>query len=177
MVLHRLEKYFKYMTNNKNMVRVWENHTIVKTKHVRALNKDYVVIERKANDEQNQVSGLYYIEVKFHEIAPHGKLSEYILQHSDTDLQTIVESPRIDKWDALGTPLVFAVSYVLKIDNATNVVFLKVLSVSEQWALCQEDVLDNTPTVKSLEIISPPCDYSRVYVLYGTDRGLDGGRH
>lgn len=160
------------------MVRVWSEYTIVKTKVVHALNKSFIIIERRANDEHNKdlISGLFYLEVKFHEIGPDGKLSEYIERNSK-DLQEIFASPRIAKWDAIGTPLVLGVSYVMKVDNDSNIVFLKVMSVSNDWALCQEDLLQHTPTVCYLEIISPPCDYSRVYVLYGTDRGLDGGKH
>ena len=114
------------------MVRCWADYEILKTKYVQALNKNYIIIHRKAKGE-HQSSGLYYIDVDFHELEPEGKLSNYIHEYGSANLNTIIEykSPTVlTMWDALGTPLSLAVSYVLKDDPADSKVLLKVLTVS-----------------------------------------------
>ncbi len=167
------------------MVRVWKNeYEVLKTKHVQALNSNYLFIERvgKSTGATN-TGGLYYMEIDFHEVGPSAKLTDYIDTHSATELKPIVEYPTgasaslIDRWDVSGTPFALAVSFVSRIDPAAVKVILKVLNVFGDWAICQEDVLVDTPTVYAMEMISPPIDPSKVFVLYSTDDGLDGGKH
>lgn len=163
------------------MGRVWKDeYQVRKTKHVQALNSNYLFIERIGKTTALK-SGLYYIEVDFHEIGPNAKLTEYIETHSATELKTIVEYtavPEFSKlvWDVKGTPLALAVSYVSSVDPQSKVI-LKVLNVFGEWAVCQEDPLVDNPTVQMMEMIIPPHDLSKVYVLYSTNDGLDGGKH
>jgi len=117
-------------------------------------------------------------------LGPEAKLSEYIQNHAETELKPVMEYPagdasheRIVHWDVKGTPLALAVSYVYKDEPGSVKVVLRVLSVFGEWALCQEDDLIGSPQVHSMEMISPPHDHSKVYVLYSTDDGLDGGYH
>jgi hypothetical protein len=164
--------------------RLWmTEYEILKTKHVHALNGDYILIERLAKPERTDLqSGLYYIKVDFHELGPESKLTEYIETHAETELKpiyeySISEGTTLQLWDARGTPLALAVSYVIHPDAKSVRVVLKVLSVFSEWATCQEDDLLGNPTVYDLEMIIPPHDISKVYVLYSTSDGLDGGRH
>lgn len=166
------------------MVRVWKGqYELRKTKHVQALNSNYIFIERIANMPELK-SGLYYIEVDFHEMGPNAKLSEYIQTHSETELKPIIEysgAPgisRISLWDVKGTPMVLAVSFVKKDEPGSTKVSLKVLTdIVSDWALCQDDDLQDNPSVNYMEMICPPHDLKKVYVLYSTSDGLDGGRH
>jgi hypothetical protein len=163
--------------------RLWRGqYEVKKTKYVHALNGDYIFIERKAKTA-GLMSGLYYIKVDFNEIGPNSKLTAFITRQSNEGLVPIIEfpesqeGPKLRLWDATGTALALAVSYVISPNNSTTKVVLKVLSVYSEWALCQEDELMSNPTVYHLEMIVPPCDISKVYVLYSTSDGLDGGRH
>ena len=163
------------------MGRIWKDeYEVRKTKHVQALNSNYLFIERIGKTTTLK-SGLYYIEVDFHELGPNAKLSEYIETNSATELKTVVEYPAVPDlsklaWDVKGTPLALAVSYVSQIDPQVKVI-LRVLNVFGEWALCQEDPLEDNPTVQMMEMITPPHDLSKVYVLYSTTDGLDGGKH
>lgn len=162
--------------------RLWrDQYEVLRTKHVHALNKDFIFIQRKSK-VSNLNSGLYYIEVDFNELDPHDELTRFIRSNYEEGLKPIVEysegsNAKLDKWDAVGTPLALAVSYVFSPDSSTTKVVLKVLSVYSEWAICQEDILSGNPTVHHIEMIIHPCDISKVFVLYSTSNGLDGGRH
>lgn len=170
------------------MVRVWKDqYEIRKTKFVQALNKNWLFIERIGKTTALK-SGLYYIEVDFHELGPQAKLSDYIETHAPTLLEAVIEYPAalnvsMLMWDVMGTPLALAVSYVNKIDPSTHTMVLKVKSFESMesspdgWAICQEDPLDGSPFTHQLEMISNPHDMTKIYVLYSTNNGLDGGKH
>ncbi|MGD9674746.1 MAG: hypothetical protein AB7U98_14865 [Candidatus Nitrosocosmicus sp.] len=171
------------------MVRIWaDKFQVKKTKYIRALNTDIIIIERESIPRQNSYtenrqakSGLYFIEVDFNALEPtDGKLSDYILSHQD-DLKPIVEYSlneylELYLWDARGTPETMAIAYVLEKDRRFSLAKLVAASdLSGQFRDC--DVIDDCPRVKHLEMISPPDIPGRVYTLYSTVNGLDGGVH
>ncbi len=166
------------------MARVWENKfVIIKTKYVQALNTDIIVLQRIATaDNSDAKSGLYYIEAKFCEIDPNnGNLSEYIKKHVD-DLEPIFEYEQTNAtenplfpWDAKGTPLTLAVSYVIKKSSKYYARLVALSKLKGNFTNCNE--IDDIPQVYHIEMISPPGNYSRVFTLYGTANGLDGGAH
>ena len=171
------------------MTRVWENEFQVrKTKYVRALDSDIIIIQRDAIPVENSAvpnrqakNGLYYIVVDFDALEPgDGKLSKHIEDHQD-ELKLIVEYTLEEfldlyLWDAKGTSETLAISYVLEKDRRFSLAKLVALtSLSGGFANC--DIIDNCPYVTSLEMISPPSIPGRVYTLYSTVNGLDGGVH
>jgi hypothetical protein len=171
------------------MVRLWENEFKVrKTKHVRALDSDIIIIQRDAIPQKNSLvpnrqakNGLYYIVVDFDALEPgDGKLSNYIRDHQD-ELKPIVEytlEEFLDLyiWDAMGTSETLAISYVLEKDPVFSLAKLVALtSLSGGFADC--DIIDDIAFVISIEMISPPSIPGRVYTLYSTVDGLDGGKH
>ena len=97
------------------------NMKLRKTRHVQALNSNYLFIERLGKAAGSN-SGLYYMEIDFHEVGPSAKLTDYIETHTATELKPIVEYPttlsisQLPLWDVTGTPFALAVSFVSRID-------------------------------------------------------------
>ena len=171
------------------MVRIWgDEFQVRKTKYIQALNTDIIIIQRDYIPKENNYihnrqakNGLYFIEVDFDALEhTDGKLSNYILENRD-ELKPIIEyslDSYLDLylWDARGTPETMAVAYVLEKDRRFSLAKLVAATdLSGQFRNC--DVIEDCPYVKSLEMISPPNIPGRVYTLYSTVNGLDGGVH
>ena len=136
-------KPFKYRPLLAYMGRVWKTeYEIRKTKHVQALNSNYLFIERLGKTMGTSNSGLYYMEIDFHEVGFSAKLTDYIEAHAATELKPIIEYPtagsvsKLEHWDVTGSPFALAVSFVYRTDPTTVKVILKVLNVFGDWAVC-----------------------------------------
>ena len=174
------------------MVRIWaKDYKIRKTKYVQALHSHFILIEREYIGDSNEKSGLYYIEIDFDECETYGsngsndpkggKLSDFIAAHADKDLKPVFEYSKpvgLGLWDAKGTPMTLAISYVTYPDsNSTRIKLVALTSPSGTLAICDDLELKDNPSVDCIELISPPNSQTRVYSLYCTSSGLDGGYH
>lgn len=170
-----------------NMVEIWENEfSVASVKYVKALNSHFILIEREnilstqqyiANSPKER--GIYYIEVDFDELeTTGGKLPTYI---QSGNLKSIDESvttgfSRITRWEAKGNSKILAVSFAIERSPGHYETKLMALTnPSGTFDVC--DSIDYVPQVRTIELILPFDDVERAYVLYGTENGLDGGRH
>ncbi len=170
------------------MAEIWEDEfKVLSVKYVKALDSHFIllhcetILSKQQYIANNQIQqGLYYIKVDFDELEKTGgKLPTYILQSGN--LKAINESittgfRKITLWEAKGNSKILAVSFAIRrAPGHYETKLMALTNPSGSFAVC--DSIDYLPPVRTIELILPFDDVERAYVLYGTENGLDGGRH